>query len=212
MLQSRWLILLLLLVTKTRAAEIQADGAIDTRIGLARKWDVLVHNRSRVRAKQNDWYDISIIPLFRFQATDTVQLIAGAFLSRLEYPDGWKNVGRPFLAVEPRLIRKERFAVSSRSAYERFFIFRGADYNRYRQRFRVTRDGLWAPYASAEGFYTNHGWATTRYGAGLKRNLGKRDSIEFGYWYETKRFIGPGARHMFLTTFTVNFQGFAPDL
>lgn len=204
-------LLLLLLPARSRPAELQADGAIDARIGLNRRWDVLVHNRSRVRAKQNDWYDVSTIPIFRYQAYGNIQISAGAFLSRFEYKDGWKNVCRPIVAVEPSWNR-ERLTLAIRSAYERFMILRGADYNRYRQRVRLIRNAAWSPYAGAEAFFTNQGWATTRYGTGVKRNFGKRDSIEFGYWYEAKSFAGAGVRHMFVTTFTVNFQGFAPGL
>ncbi|MCW5978891.1 MAG: DUF2490 domain-containing protein [Bryobacteraceae bacterium] len=201
---------LLLLATRV-GAEVQADGAIDARIGLSRAWDVLVHNRARVKAAQNDWYDVSSVPIFRYQATRDVQFSAGAFLSRTEYKGGWKNVFRPTVSLE-RTWRGEHFALGARTGYERFFIFRGLDYNRYRERLRFSRNGRWSPYAGTEAFFTDHGWATTRWGCGVKRNLGRRDAIEFGYWYETKRFMGPGIRHMFVTTFSINFQGFAPQL
>lgn len=204
---------LVLLVSATAGAEeLQTDGAMDFRVGLAQRWDVLVHNRARVRATQNDWYDVSLIPIFRYQWRPHVQLAAGAFFSWFEYPNNdWQRHVRPILAIEPSFARRH-FDVTTRTQYERFMITQRGDYNRYRQRFRLSTGRHWAPYGSVEVFFTNEGYATTRYGAGLRRNLGRRDAIEFGYWYETQKLCDYGIRHMFYTTFTINFQGFAPDL
>jgi hypothetical protein len=206
---SRNFFLLLALRAKAPGAAVQADGTVDTRVGLGYKWDIVIHNRARVRARQNDWYDFSSIPIVRYQAPHEVQLSGGAFFSRYEYMDGWKNVCRPIVAFEPSWGLPKGLTLASRTAYERFMIYGGTDYNRYRQRLRLSWAGGWALYGGAEAFFTDHGYAITRYGGGVKRNLGKRDSIEFYYWYETRRLNGPGVRHMFATTFTVNFQGFA---
>lgn len=203
---------LLLAAAAAPGAELQSDGAIDFRIGLSSRWDVLVRNRARVRATQNDWYDVSLIPIFRYQWRRNVQLGAGAFFSWFEYPNNnWQRHVRPVLSIEPAFCwGKATF--TARTQYERFLITNRADYNRYRQRFRASAGNTWAPYGSLEFFFTNQGYATTRYGAGLRRKLGKRDAIEWGYWYETRRLHDYGIRHMFYTTFSVNFQGFAPDL
>lgn len=208
----RLLPLFLLLPMSAAAAELQSDGAVDFRIGLSRRWDVLVHNRARVRSTSNDWYDVSIIPIFRYQWRPKVQLAAGAFISWFEYPNNdWQRHFRPIVAIEPTVLRKP-VTLALRTQYERFMITERPDYNRYRQRFRVSRGRQWSPYASIEFFFTDHGYATTRYGTGLRRNINKRDSVEFGYWYETRRLNDYGIRHMFYTTFIFNFQGFAPDL
>jgi hypothetical protein len=204
--------LLLLAAASGRAGELQTDGAVDFRIGLGRRWDVLVHNRARVRATQNDWYDVSLIPIFRYQWRRNVQLGAGAFFSWFEYPNNnWQRHVRPVFYLEPSF-RWSQATFALRTQYERFLITNRPDCNRYRQRFRVSNGRTWAPYGSIEFFFTNHGYATTRYGAGVRRNLGKRNAIEWGYWYETRRLHDYGMRHMIHTTFTINFQGFAPDL
>jgi hypothetical protein len=208
----RSLAVYLLAGTAAFAGELQSDGALDFRVGLSSRWDVLVHNRARVRAAQNDWYDVSIIPIFRYQWRRNVQVGAGAFFTWYEYPNNdWQRHVRPVLSIEPSF-RWSKAVFTLRTQYERFLITNRADYNRYRQRFRASAGNSWAPYGSVELFFTNHGHATTRYGGGLRRKLGKRDAIEWGYWYETRRLHDVGLRHMFYTTFSINFQGFAPDL
>lgn len=208
----RLLAFVLLLARSGLPAELQSDGAIDVRVGLRQRWDVLVRNRARVRSASNDWYDVSIVPIFRYQWRPNIQLAAGAFFSWFEYPNNdWQRVFRPLVAIEPTLFRKP-VTLALRTQYERYLITERADFNRYRQRFRVSRGRVWSPYGSIEFFFTNRGYATTRYGAGLRRNIQKRDSVEFGYWYESRKLLDHGIRHMVSMTFTFNFQGFAPDL
>jgi hypothetical protein len=200
----------LLLAASAEAAELHADGAVDTRIGLSSKWDVVLHNRARVRAKQNDWYDVSLIPIFRYQTRENLQLYGGAFFTWYEFPSGRRNVVRPMAGVEPS-IRRGSVTLASRTGFERFLDIDGPDYNRYRQRFRVARRGSWTPYASIELFFTHDGLGTTRYGAGARRDIGRRNGIEFFYWYEARDFAGRGVRHVLSTTLHFNFKGLAPD-
>lgn len=204
---------LFLLVPPLAAAELHADGAVDTRIGLGTRWDVIVHNRARVVAKTGDWYDVSLIPILRYQVHPRVTVFGGSFFTWCDFPNtGWRRVDRPFIGVEPAIFKGERFMLTSRTGYERFMVHDGPDYNRCRQRVRITGNGKWSPYASIEFFFTNQGFATTRYGTGVRRDLGRHDGIEFFYWYETGKITEGGIRHMISVTFHLRFKGFAPNL
>ncbi len=202
-----------LLAGPLQSAELHNDVAFDTRIGLSRKWDVVLHNRARVVTARNEWYDISAVPTFRYQAHPRAQLFGGAFVTRTDFADGAAPVVRPFAGVEPVLIEADSLTVSSRTGYERFIAFeRHPDFNRYRQRFRIRGDSKWTPYANVEFFFLNDGLDTTRYGVGFRRDLSERNGIEIGYWYEASDLTGRGIRHMITTTFHLNFKGLAPDL
>jgi hypothetical protein len=205
-----YLLFLFLFSLTVSATELHGDGAVDTHIRLNRKWDVVLHSRARVRVTQDDWYDISLVPIFTYQAHRNVQFSTGTFFTRTETKSRWRNVARPFVAVEPS-IRKGRVTLASRTGYERFVVFNGADYNRYRQRFRVVGNGSWKPYASTEFFLTNAGLATTRYGVGVRKDIGKHDGIEFFYWYEARDLAGTGVRHVLSVTLHLRFAGLAPD-
>ena len=202
-------LLLILVASTTWGAELQADAAVDLRVFLSRNWDLLIHNRARVQAAESHWYDVSVIPILRYKARPNLQLYGGAFLTRYDFPAaGWRTVYRPVVGVEPSL-RCGRVTLASRTGYERFLVTRGTDFNRYRERIRVSGSGPWAPYASVEAFFTSHGWATTRYGAGLHHDIDKHCGIEFFYWYEAREFAGAGTRHMLSTTLYFNLR--TPD-
>ena len=208
----RLLLALMLLAGPASAAELQAEGAVDTRIGLSRRWDVILHNRARVKATENHWFDVSLVPIVRFQAHPNVTVMAGHFLTRQDSPEtGWKNVYRPFGGLEA-VLRREPFDLASRTLFERFCVIGGRDSNRYRHRFRLIGNGTMTPYASIEFFFSNDGFLNTRYGAGVRKNLHGRHGIEFGYWYETRKLVEGGIRHMIVTTFHFNFKGLAPDI
>jgi len=209
----RLIILLpLLLAPAVRAAELHADGAVDMRIGLGRKWDVVLHNRARVRAASNDWYDVSLVPIFRYQARPNLQLSGGTFATWLDVPAvGWRHTIRPFAGMEPSL-RQGSLTVASRTGYERFLVLGGSDFNRYRQRFRIIGNrSSWTPYANIEFLLTNDGLSSTRYGAGARKDIGPHSGVEFSYWYEASGLAGTGVRHMISATLHVRFKGLAPD-
>lgn len=208
----RFLLVSLLFAISVQAAELQAEGAVDTRIGLSRRWDVVLHNRARMLATEGDWFDVSLIPIFRYRAHRKVTVLAGHFFTWYDFGEsGWSNVYRPFGGAEFTQ-RYKRINLASRTLVERFFVTGGRDRNRYRQRFRLTANGSWAPYGSVEFFFDNNGFLTTRYGTGIRKNLSERDGIEFGYWYEAGKLADRGIRHMVVATFHLNFKGFAPDI
>lgn len=194
-------------------AEVHAEAAFDTRIGLSRRSDIVLHNRARVRASSGNWYDVSLIPIYRYKVNNNLMLFGGSFFTWIRPANSEASralVVRPFGGVEPSL-HWERWSLAARSGYERFLAIDGPDYNRYRQRFRIIRRNGWTPYGNIELFWLNSGHSTTRYGAGFRRDFGKRDGIEFTYWYETRIFTGGGIRHVFAVTFHLNFKGLAPD-
>jgi hypothetical protein len=91
--------------------------------------------------------------------------------------------------------------VDWRSLIERFAIAPEPDYFRFRNRFRIVRPGDTAPYAGIEVFVDAHGLRSMRYSIGLRRGLGKDFVIEFGYFFEDRRPMPAGERHMFSTSF-----------
>jgi len=210
---NRCLLVALLLVRCTApAAELQAEGAVDTRIGLGQRWDVILHNRARVHATTGEWFDVSLVPIFRYRAHPRVRVLAGHFFTGYDFEEsGWSREHRPFFGAEAALPR-EHFTLASRTLMERFFLPERSDFNRYRQRFRIIGRHSLTPYGNVEFFMDARGLRTVRYGTGVRKNLGKLHGIEFSYWYETAKLTGGGVRHVIVMTFHVNFRGLAPDI
>lgn len=193
--------------------DLHHDFAFDTRVGLGAKWDVVLHNRARFVTATHDWYDASVIPIFRYQVHPRVRLYGGTYVTWADFGiSDWVRVTRPYAGVEPTVFQSERVSVTSRTGYDRIIASEGhPDFNRYRQRFRIRGHGKWSPYANVEFLFRNDGLSSTRYAIGFRRNLSRHNGLEIGYWYQRNDLTGPGIRHVIKTTFHLNFKGLAPD-
>ncbi len=202
---------LLLLGCEVFATEPHAEAALDANIELGEKTDLILHNRARVRMETNEWYDISLIPFLSYKAHPNLTVFGGSFFTWFsETGSDHDNFIRPFGGVEPALHR-ESLSLAARTTYERFVGIGEPDFSRYRQRFRIIGNNSWTPYANVEFFWTGEGFASTRYGVGFRRDLGKRNGIEISYWYEARRLADGGLRQVVVLTYHLNFKGLAPD-
>jgi len=204
--------LLLIAASVGSAAGLHAEAGMTGAVGLSRNWDTMLYARGRVVAKNNDWYDVSLVPIFIYKPSPAVEFTGGSYFTSFDYGGGSGTaVYRPFVAVAPRLNRA-KFGLSARSRFERFFITEGfRDFNRFRQRVRIQGSGDWGPHASVEFFFTAEGYTSSRYSAGIVRKLRGRHSVEVAYFYESSKLVDGGLRHMIQTIFHFNFKGLAPD-
>lgn len=195
------------------ASELQGEASVNVGLGLSRRWTLTVYQRGRMRLSEAQWFDVSTVPRLRASLGSRVSLELGHFVTKLRDSRGdWHTVNRPYAGPEILLWRHESWRITSRALYERFLVSQGKDYNRYRTRLQLDkRTKPYHPFASAEWFFDAHGVRSTRYRAGLRRDLGRHHGIEGSYWYETRAVTGPGLRHMFTVTLHLYFPGLAPD-
>lgn len=190
------------------AAEFQAEPAVAVRFRFNDRWDLMVLNRARVAASENDWFDVSVAPYVRYQARPRLRLEAGAYLSSIRSADGGRTrVYRPFLRIVPRLYSNEHVVLTTRSGFERFLVVgRDTDLNRFRQRLRLRWKGKWAPYVSTEVFFVRSGLLKSRFETGFQRSLPRGSSIKVSYRYDAADLFGAGLSHVVVTTFNLNFR------
>lgn len=192
--------------TSLSAAELQTQHAADTSLNSGR-WSVVLHTRLRARAETLDLYQFRVGPIIEYGLTARTSLVGGYYLTRNEAaPRVWSSTHRPFAGVEFAIARR-RLALDSRSLIERFYVPGRRDFNRYRQRLWVTRNAPGGgPYGSVEGLFDAEGLRSVRYGGGWRIGPRGAVSIDFGYFYETRRSTEGGNRQMLLTTVHIRRQ------
>ncbi len=190
------------------AADFLAEPATVFHFRPARRWRASLYTRGRYNADRGRWADLSLTPGVQYRLHPAVSLQGAFFFTSFQFAPGKRTViYRPFVAVEPEF-RLGGATLGARTRLERFFITGGLpDYNRYRQRLRVSGHGVWAPFAFAELFFTAHGFTRTRYAAGIVHKLHRRHEIEFSYYYERSRFTGQALRHILRTVVHLHFGG-----
>lgn len=190
------------------AADFLAEPATILHFRLAPRWSASLYTRGRYNFDRDRWADASVSPGVRYRIHRSVSLLGAFFITSYQFVPGRRTmIYRPFAAVEPEF-RLGGATLAARTRVERFFITgRLPDYNRYRQRLRVSGRGPWNPFAFAELFFTAHGFTRTRYAAGIVHKLHRRHEIEFSYYYERSRFTGQALRHIFRTVVHLHFGG-----
>jgi hypothetical protein len=188
-----------LLCVGVARAEIQTQHAFDTSVTLP-KVEMLWHLRVRTKPEGGGLFQIRTGPIFEIDLSDRVTLMAGSYFTREQDDDRWATTHRPFAGGEVMLWDRG-FEVDWRSLLERFVVTQEPDYFRFRNRFRVSPPGRTAPYAGVEIFVDGEGLRTVRYSAGVRRNFTDTFIVDFGYFFEDRRPMPSGERHMFSTSF-----------
>ncbi len=190
------------------AADFLAEGATVLHLRPAPRWEATLYTRGRYNFERQRWADLSVSPGVSYRIHPAVSLKGAFYFTSYEFFPGKRTmIYRPFAAVEPE-VRMAALTLAARTRVERFFIAGGLpDFNRFRQRFRVSGHGAWAPYAFVEVYFTAHGFTRTRYAAGVVHRLYGAHEIEFSYYYERSRFTGQGLRHIVRTVVHLHFGG-----
>jgi hypothetical protein len=188
-----------LLVSELASAETQTQHAFDTSVA-HREFELLWHLRIRTKPEGRGLFQMRTGPILEIDLNDRVTLIAGSYFVRQQDENQWTTINRPFAGGEitlwPRVVE-----VDWRSLLERFVVTNEPDYFRFRNRFRISPVGRTAPYFGVEVFVDADGLRSTRYSAGLRRTLADDFIVDFGYFFEDRRPMRSGERHMFSTTF-----------
>jgi hypothetical protein len=187
-----------LLLAGTAYGEIQTQHAFDSSIRF-RWFEPLWHTRIRTKPTGGGLFQLRTGPIFQVNLTDRVILIGGYYYTREENDDGWRTTSRPFGGAE--VSWGKPVEVEWRGLLERFAVSRDPDYFRLRNRVRISPPGRIAPYVGAELFVDAHGVRSVRYSVGLRRELREDFVIDFGYFFEDRRPMPAGERHMFGTSF-----------
>jgi hypothetical protein len=180
-------------------AETQTQHALDTSVRL-KQFEVLWHFRVRTKPEGGGLFQFRTGPIFEIDLNDRVTLIAGYYFVREQDENRWTIINRPFAGGETMLWGRG-VEVDWRSLLERFVVTHGSDYFRFRNRFRISPPGRTAPYGGVEMFVDANGLRSVRYSAGFRRTFGDEFVVDFGYFFEDRRPMPSGERHMFSTSF-----------
>jgi hypothetical protein len=191
---------LYLLWAAALSAEIQTQHVFDTSVKHGR-FEALWHFRIRTKPEGGGLFQVRTGPVFEFDANDRLTFIAGYYFTREQEESRWTSANRLFGGGESMIWGNHAVEIDWRSLLERFILVREPDYFRFRNRFRINGRGSTAPYASVELLVDANGIRSTRYGVGLQRNFGNDIVADFGYFFEDRRPMPAGERHMFSTSF-----------
>ena len=181
------------------SAEVQTQHAFDTSVTL-KKSEMLWHFRVRTEPEGGGLSQIRTGPIFEFNLNDRVTLIAGSYFTREQEEHRWAVINRPFAGGEFMLWGRG-VEVDWRSLLERFVTTHEPDYFEFRNRFRVSPRGRTAPYAAVEVSTDANGLRSVKYSAGFRRTLTENFMVDIGYFFEDRRPMPSGERHMFSTSF-----------
>ena len=181
------------------SAEVQTQHAFDTSVTLKnpRCCGISACGQS---LKAEVLSQIRTGPIFEFNLNDRVTLIAGSYFTREQEEHRWAVINRPFAGGEFMLWGRG-VEVDWRSLLERFVITHEPDYFEFRNRFRVSPRGRTAPYAAVEVSTDANGLRSVKYSAGFRRTLTENFMVDIGYFFEDRRPMPSGERHMFSTSF-----------
>jgi hypothetical protein len=181
-------------------SEIQTQHALDTSLKIGR-FESLWHLRARTKPEGGGLFQIRTGPILEFDLNERVTLIAGHYFTRDQGEGRWRTINRPFGGAELIAYDGAAVDVEYRSLLERFIIPGEPDYFRFRNRLRLSPHGVTAPYVAVEVFVDAQGARSTRYGAGVRHVIDREFIVDVGYFFENRRSMPAGERHMFSTSF-----------
>jgi hypothetical protein len=195
----RSLICLSLLSAGVARSEIQTQHAFDSSLKTGR-FQALWHLRARTKPEGGGLFQVRTGPILEFDLNKRVTLIGGHYFTREQGERGWTTINRTFGGGE--LTAYDRAVeIDWRSLLERFVIPGERDYFRFRNRLRLSPPGVTAPYVAIELFLDARGVRSTRYSAGVRRTIDREFIVDIGYFFEDRRPMPGGERHMFSTSF-----------
>lgn len=189
-----------LLSAASACSEVQTQHAFDTSLQ-AGPLEGMWHLRARTTPSGGGLFQVRTGPVFEFDITERVTLMAGHYITREQGERRSSTINRTFGGAETMAWDNRVVEVDWRSLLERFFMPGEPDYFRFRNRVRFSPPGATAPYASVEILADAQGVRSTRYSAGFRRTFSDDFIVDIGYFFEDRRPMPAGERHMISTSF-----------
>ncbi len=183
-----------------RAQEVWTLHGFDYGLIRTKHIEVDLHTRFRTNQHLTNFQQGRSGAVLRWNAQRRFTAIGGYYFGQQEDGrDEWTNFHRVFGGGEALVHRGERMRLTSRTLVERFIAAPGIDFNRYRQRVRLSVDGKVGPYLSSEWFFDAQGYLSARHGGGIRWKWSSWSWLEAGYLYDDRSSrLGP-KRHMIVT-------------
>ena len=182
------------------AQELWTLHGFDYGLIRTKRVEVDLHTRFRTKQQMSDFQQGRSGTILRWNAGKRFTPIAGYYYGRQEDGhDEWTNFHRVFGGGEALVCGSNRARLASRTLVERFVAASGPDFNRYRQRLRLSLDRTVGPYLSSEWFFDANGYLSARHGGGVRWKWVSWSWLEAGYLYDDRSpKLGP-KRHMIVT-------------
>lgn len=161
------------------------------------------HTQFRTRARFSSLPYLRVGPVVRLRPTSWLSVQGGYWLQEGRSFRNWEESQRIFAHVEVPLYQGKA-ALFGRASMERFFVGDGPGYNRQRYRLVALLPGRWQTILSHEWFFDPQGLLSWRPGAGVRRRLSPRSSLDVTYFLDVRRPTAGGARHVLQTTLRID--------
>jgi hypothetical protein len=200
---SKWVLAtarLILGVGVLRAEEVWTLHGFDYGLIRTKRFEVDLHTRFRTNEHMTNLEQGRSGVVLRGNASQRFTAIGGYYFGQQEDGrDEWTRFHRIFGGGEALVYRRERIRLTSRTLVERFMAAPDIEFNRYRQRFRLSASGKVSPYVSSEWFFDAKGYLSARHGGGIRWKWSSWSWAEAGYLYDDRSSaLGP-KRHMIVT-------------
>ncbi len=188
---------MLLAAGSLHAEEVWTLHGFDYGLIRSRRIEVDLHTRFRTNQHMTNFQQGRSGAVLRWNAHRRLTAIGGYYFGKQEDSlDELTNFHRVFGGGEALVYGGERMRLTSRTVVERFIAAPGEDFNRYRQRLRLSVDGRVGPYVTSEWFFDAKGYLSARHGGGVRWNWRSWSWVEAGYLYDDRSSrLGP-ERHM----------------
>jgi hypothetical protein len=161
--------LLLLAVVTLRAEEVWTLHGFDYGLIRTKRIEVDLHTRFRTNEHMTNFQQGRSGAILRWNVYRRFTPIGGYYFGQQEdVRDEWIMFHRIFGGGEALAYSGKRTRLTSRTLVERFITPSAADFNRYRQRWRLSVDRKVGPYLSSEWFFDAKGYLSARHGGGVR--------------------------------------------
>ena len=192
--------LLTLTMKALPAQEVWTLHGFDYGLIRSKRLEVDLHTRFRTSQHMTNFQQGRSGAVVRWSAHRRFTPVGGYYFGQQEDGlDEWTNFHRIFGGGEAPLYANKRVRLASRTLVERFIAPPNTQFNRYRQRLRLSGNGKVAPYLSSEWFFDAKGYLSGRHGGGIRWKSSSWSWVELGYLYDDRSIrLGP-PRHMIIT-------------
>jgi hypothetical protein len=182
------------------AEEVWTLHGFDYGLIRTKRIEVDLHTRFRTNEHMTNLQQGRSGAVLRWNGHRRLTPIVGYYFGQQEDGrDEWTMFHRIFGGGEALAYSGKRMRLTSRTLVERFIAPSAADFNRYRQRWRLSVDRKVGPYLSSEWFFDAKGYLSARYGGGVRWKWSSWSWLEAGYLYDDRSpKLGP-ERHMIVT-------------
>lgn len=185
---------------KLHAGEVWTLHGFDYGLIRTKRIEVDLHARFRTSQHMRNVQQGRSGALVRWNAHRRITPLGGyCFGQQEDEVDEQSRFHRLFGGAEVPAFGGKTARLASRTLVEGFVAAPGQDFNRYRQRLRLSGGGKIGPYLSTEWFFDAKGYLSARHGGAVRWRCGRSAWIEMGYLYDDRSpKLGP-ERHMLVT-------------